>query len=651
MTAQDTRVSKRVQALVAAAALLHLATGSLRAQGTRQAAPVEVYEATIPQLQKAMASGRVTAVELVDAYLARIQAYDRAGPRLNAMIRLNPRARQEAAVLDQERVRSGPRGPLHGIPIILKDNYDTADLPTTGASLALAGLLPPDDAFVVRKLREAGAIILGKANMHELAAGITTISSLGGQTRNPYDPRRCPGGSSGGTGAAIAASFAAVGWGTDTCGSIRIPASFGSLYGLRPSRGLASRDGVIPRSRTQDTAGPLARTVVDLAIALDATVGPDPADPQTAVLEGRPLPRFLAALDTAALRGARLGLLTNYLGDSGEEREISGVIRRALERMRERGAEVLEITIPELDSLLSGSRVVDYETKFDLVDYLARTPGAPVTSLSEILEQGLYHAALDARFRRIDTVQARESEAYRRALAKQELVRDSLIRVLDARGLDALVYPTMRRKPALIGEPQSGSTCPLSANTGLPALTAPAGFTEDGLPVGIELLGRPFADARLVALAYAFEQSGPQRRPPPTTPPLVDGRAPAPIAFEATARSAGAAPAGAVTAARGSFVFDPLRSELRYDVRVSGAPADRIHAVVLQRRAGERAGPVVYRLAGPGEAAVAGAVVLEASERSDLLEGRLSLAVFTADQPAAVARAPLIVPGPAPGTR
>ena len=222
---------------------------------------LEVFEASIPDLQEAMSDGRVTAVQLVDAYLARIAAYDHGGPALNSMIRLNPNARAEAEALDQERALVGVRGPLHGIPVIMKDNYDVAGLPTSGGSIALAGMIPPNDAFQVAKLREAGAVILGKSNMHELAYGITTISSVGGQTRNPYDPSRNPGGSSGGTGAAIAASFAAIGWGSDTCGSIRIPASHHNLFGLRPTKGLSSIDGIIPLSHTQDVASSLQTTI------------------------------------------------------------------------------------------------------------------------------------------------------------------------------------------------------------------------------------------------------------------------------------------------------------------------------------------------------------------------------------------------------
>ncbi len=254
-------------------------------------------------------SARVTVLcegtrgSLTQAYLARIRAYDQAGPGINSMIWVNANAIAEAEALDQERADAGPRGPLHGIPIILKDNFDTYDMPTSAGTLALAGNIPPNDAFPVAKLRDAGVIIIGKSNMHEMAGGITTIGSLGGQTLNPYDLRRNPGGSSGGTGAAIAASFAAVGWGSDTCGSLLIPAAHNNLVGLRPTKGLSSIDGIIPGSHTEDTDGPLARTVRDLAVALDATVGRDRADPPaTAILEGRELPRFVDELDAGAGR-------------------------------------------------------------------------------------------------------------------------------------------------------------------------------------------------------------------------------------------------------------------------------------------------------------------------------------------------------------
>lgn len=627
MTSVLIRHSSQLLATVVMVHVASLVSAPARAQQAR-ATPFEVHEATITDLRTALEARRVTSVQLVDAYLARIAAYDQQGPALNSIIRLNPRARAEAAALDAERAQRGSRGPLHGIPIILKDNFDTRDMPTTAASLALADAVPPDDAFVVKRLREAGAIILAKANMHELAAGITTVSSLGGQTRNPYDPRRCPGGSSGGTGAAIAASFAAVGWGTDTCGSIRIPAAFGSLVGLRPTQGLVSRDGIVPLSHTQDIGGPMARTVTDLAIALDATIGPDPADPMTRVLEGRPLPRFTDSLRAGALRGARLGVLTAYFRDT--DNDVARVMRAALDSMKAHGAQVVEVAIPGFDSLIQGTRAVDFETKSDLLAYFAATPSGKIRSAADIMASGLHHATLLNRLRLIDSAGANGSEGHRAALARQALVRQVVESVLETMRLDALVYPTMRQKPTLIGEPQGGNTCQLSAQTGLPALTVPAGYTRDGLPVGIEFLGRAFADARLVALAYAFEQTGPRRRAPATTPPLVNGRAPAPVAFEV---SAGTPP----LAARARFTYNALRSELSYDVRVSGAPAEQVLAVVLRSGNADQPGPIVHRLAGPSMTAGSGTIPLTGVDRDSLLAGRLLLAAFFAGGPTATA--------------
>jgi amidase len=266
------------------------AVSATHAQSISAKAPqtdFDVVEKTILELQSAMASGKVTARELVEIYLARIAAYDKQGPALNAMVALNPQALAVAAALDSERKEGRVRGPLHGIPVVVKDNYETIEMPTTAGSIALAPFHPRADAFQVQRLKDAGAVIIGKTNMHELAAGITTISSSGGQSKNPYDLHRNPGGSSGGTGAAIAANFAVAGMGSDTCGSIRIPAGNNNLVGLRGSQGLSSRTGIVPLSRTQDIGGPIARTITDLAIMLDATVGPDPADESARLGEGR----------------------------------------------------------------------------------------------------------------------------------------------------------------------------------------------------------------------------------------------------------------------------------------------------------------------------------------------------------------------------
>ena len=363
-------------------------------------------------------------------------------------------------------------------------------------------------------------MILAKSNMHELAAGITTVSSIGGQTCNPYDPDRAPGGSSGGSGAAVAASYAAVAFGSDTCGSIRIPSAVHNLFGLRPTKGLSSITGIVPLSHTQDVGGPIARSVTDLAIVLDATVGADPADTATRILGGRQPASFVAALDSTSLRGARLGVLTEHFGTEADDQEGTRIVRAALASMKARGAEVIDIAIPGLDSVINRAGVIDYELKFDLMDYLASIPNAPVKSLAEILDRGLYDVALDPQLRRRERTGARDSDAYRSALAQRTVARDMVVAFLETNKLDALVYPTVRRKAALINEPQRGANCQLSAVTGLPALSMPAGFTPDGLPIGVELLGRPLADTRLLSLAYDYEQSVHPRRAPSTTPPL-----------------------------------------------------------------------------------------------------------------------------------
>ena len=354
-----------------------------------QARQVELLEATVPQLQAALTAGTVTSRDLISMYLARIDAYDQRGPALNAISITNGNALTEADARDAERRTGAPRGPLHGIPVIVKDNYDTTDQQTAAGSRSLAGWVPPDDAFLVKKLRAAGAVIIAKSNMHEFAYGITTLGSLFGQTRNPYALDRNPGGSSGGTGAAIAANFAAVGMGSDTCGSIRIPASHNSLVGIRGTQGLASRSGIIPLSSTQDIGGPIARTVTDLAIVLDATVGYDPADAQTAASLGNIPKSYTDYLQLTALRGARVGLLTALLGTDPADAEVAAVVRGAVEEMKGQGAEIVEVSIPDLTELLrdraNGFLLIRQDFKFDLNAYLAAHPSAPVRTLEEVL--------------------------------------------------------------------------------------------------------------------------------------------------------------------------------------------------------------------------------------------------------------------------
>lgn len=601
----------------------------------------DVMEKSIADLQGAMVRGAITSRELVQIYLARIEAYDRRGPRINAVVAVNPQAVSEAEALDRERREKGARSPLHGIPLVVKDNFDMKGLPTTAGTIAFAALYPKDDAFQVKRLREAGAVIIAKTNLHELASGITTIGSASGQTRNPYDLTRNPGGSSGGTGAAIAANFAVAGLGTDTCGSIRIPASHNALVGLRGTFGLASRDGVVPLSHSQDVAGPLGRTVADVALMLDATVDFDPADPSTKLGDGHRAESYREALRADALEGARIGVLTSMFGTAQDDNEGGAPVRRAVEQMKKKGAVVTDVAVPGLDDLLSGSSVIDAEFKFDLAEYLAGVPDSPVKSLGDILDKGLHHAAVESSIRRRNAVEKPESEAYRRARIKREAVRNAVSAALQEHRLDALLYPTMRRKPALIGEPQAGTTCQLSAASGLPAVSVPAGFTQDGLPIGLELLGAPFSEARLLSLAYAYEQIEAVRRPPFSTPALVAGRAPSPATFGITV---GNNTSGSLTV---RFAFDPLTGELKYDAGTKGINAPDVLGAWIHRGAEGERGGAVFQVLRRGETAVADAVRLPPTEHARLREGRYYLMLYTRGVPAGM-RAQLILPPPNP---
>jgi amidase len=625
----------RLRALIASVILVAGATlQGQRAPAPRpQPAPVmeffEVYEQSILDLQAAMQSGRVTSRGLVESYLARIQAYDQAGPRLNSIVLINPRARDEADAMDAQRADKKVRGPLHGIPVLIKDNYDTADMPTSGGALGLATLQPSADAFQVKKLRDAGAVILGKTTMHELAAGITTISSLTGQTRNPYDLFRVPGGSSGGTGAAIAASFAAAGMGSDTCGSIRIPAANQNLVGLRGTHGLSSRSGVMPLSSTQDIAGPLARSVTDLAIMLDATVGEDATDAITKDSAGHIPKSYRDALTADGLKGARIGVLRALWGNAPEDDEVAGIVRKALDGFKAQGADVIDVVVPGLDELLRDSSVIADDFKFDLAAYLAKIPNAPVKSLGEILDRGLNHAELDATFRLRNQPEKRESEHYRTAMIKRRALRAAVLATLEELRVDALAYPTLRRKPALIGEAQGGTNCQLSATTGLPAIAMPAGFSNDGLPIAVELLGGAWEEAKLVKYAYAWEQASKPRRPPFSTPPLVKGVAPASTTADV-----------AVGSALLKLIYEPTTGALRYDVSTSRiAPTDRVLGLTLQRSDGDKPGPIIAHLLAPNQVSAAGTMNLRGRNREDLVAGKIFVHLYTKQSPLGAGRA------------
>jgi Asp-tRNA(Asn)/Glu-tRNA(Gln) amidotransferase A subunit family amidase len=582
--------------------------------GAGRPVAVDAVERSIEDLQQSMQAGTLTARDLAATHLARIAAYDKAGPALNALIALNPRAIDDAGALDQERRAGKVRGPLHGIPVVIKDNYETRDMPTTGGSIALAGFVTGRDAFQVRKLRDAGVVILGKTNLHELAAGIITISSMGGQTRNPYDPARTPGGSSGGTAAAVAAGFAVAGMASDTCGSIRIPAANNNLFGLRGTAGLSSRTGIIPLSHTQDIGGPLARTVTDLALMLDATVGEDPADPVTAAARGQLNGRFRDQLAADALKGARIGVLKVLFGSSPEDEEVTGIVRKALEVMKAQGAELVDVQIPGLEEILNQSSLINLEFKIDLQGYLSQFPNAPVRSLQDILDRGLFHAALENTFKLRNAAVA-DPEEIRKVEARRELVRQLVRTALAEYKVDALAYPTLRRRPVVVEEPQRGTTCQLSATSGFPSMAMPAGFTPDGVPIGFELLGSAWSDQRLMSLAYAYEQVARPRRPAPTTPPLVNGAAPGLATIDV-----GMAPGGGPLKAE----FDPISGRFTIDL----PPA--VTAAAVHRGEPGPDGPVLQRLLDPASSSHLVTVTLPPYQRPLLQQGALRLVLQTA---------------------
>jgi len=627
-----------------------------RAQPSAAARGYDAFEKSVRELQADLASGVTTSVELVRFYRRRIDAFDQAGPRLNAVIAINPRAEAVAAALDAERRRGRVRGPLHGIPVLLKDNLDTSDMPTTGGCLALAGRVPREDAFQVRRLRDAGAVLLGKVNLHELALGLTTVSSFGGQTRDPYDLSRAPGGSSGGSGVAVAANFAAVAIGTDTSGSIRIPASHNAIVGLRPSAGLSSRSGVIPFGHTQDTAGPMGRSVADVAIVLDATVGEDPSDPVTTASAGKIPASYTSSLRPDALRGARIGVLTEFFGTAPEDQPVAAVVRRAIDDMKARGAVAVDVSVPNLNALLTASNLLSQELKFDLREYLRRPPAAAVTSLEALLASGLHTAQFQGF---IDGANALpddypSSDDYRTRLAARDLLRRAVVDVMDANTIDAFVYPTTRRIAPLIGGNQLGSNAGLSAQSGCPAITVPAGRV-DGFPVGVELLGRPFAEPVLIGLAFAYEQATIHRRPPASAPrlsgaspiaaaranPTASGR----VRLEVEATGARATPPSAATfRVVAQLAIDESTRQFSYTLTPAGAGRDRIAGVYLHRRANRPNGGVAHILTKRLAGRVTGAVTLLEPELADLKAGKCYLAAVSRESPLVGVRADIVWP-------
>jgi Asp-tRNA(Asn)/Glu-tRNA(Gln) amidotransferase A subunit family amidase len=596
---------------------------SRRAASHAPLASFDVVEKSIEELQRAMQAGQVTSRQLVDIYLARIEAYDKDGPGLNAIAMLNPRAREAADLLDAERASRGSRGTLHGIPILVKDNYETIEMPTAAGSIALAAFHPARDAVLVQRLKAAGAVILGKTNMHEFAAGITTVGSGFGRTKNPYDLERNPGGSSGGTGAAVAANLAPGGMGSDTCGSIRIPASHNNLVGLRGTQGLSSRAGIVPLSSTQDIGGPIARTIIDLAILLDATVGVDPIDASTSVSAGRIPASYRAGLRADALQGARLGVLRSLFGTAPEDQEVSTVVLKALDELKKAGAEVTDVVIPGLEDLLRDSSMINSDFKFDLAEYLARSENAPVKSLGEILDLGLFHTALESTLRTRNAVERRDTEASRRARIKRTAIGQAVESVLAEHQLVALVYPTLRRKPARVGDTQGGSNCQLSSHSGLPALGVPAGFSDDGIPLGMDLLGGSFTEQELLSIGFSIEKTLKLRRLPFSTPPLVGGKRPVPRTTTATFHTRAPADVNAVMNLR----YDATAARLDYTLNIDPALRDQISAVWIHAGTVEKPGAARHQLFAPGLPPT-GTVLLSAADRRDLADKGLLIRFF-----------------------
>lgn len=502
-----------------------------------QAASIDFDAATIEDLNQAFKAGTLTSEQLVQHCLARIEAYDDNGPKLNAVLTLNPQALAIARSLDAERKSKGPRSPLHGVPVLLKDNYDTFDMPTTAGSVLLENWTPPDDAYVVKKLRDAGAIILGKLNLSEFASG-TAHSSLGGQTLNPHDLTRTPSGSSGGTGAAIAAAYAPLGLGTDTGGSIRGPATANGVVGLKPTHGLMSRDGIIPLALSFDTGGPLARSVHDIAVSLNIMAGVDPADPATQKSKGKLAADYTKFLKADALKGARIGIARDFMGT---DVDVDWVIESSLEAMRKAGATIVDVKYPKwlLDSKQEFySSVRNPEFAAQIKDYLAITgPNYPKN-----IEQ-LISGTNEIRSLRAGgggpnpirwTLFKKEAEAgklddYRYLSVRDHalpMVRQAMEGILAADKLDAIVYPTSPRRADLIAQISptlDASSAVIIANlAGFPDLIVPAGFTTNDLPVGISFFGPAFSEPKLLALGYSFEQATKARRLPVHTPALPD---------------------------------------------------------------------------------------------------------------------------------
>ena len=481
----------------------------------------KLEEATIASVHLAMEKDLINCRQLVEMYIKRIQDYDQKGPRLNSVIRINPRALETADQLDKKFKESGFTGSLHGIPVLLKDNINTNDMPTTGGSLSLKDFLPEEEAFITRKLKEAGAIVLAKVNLHEFAIWGETVSSILGQTLNPYDLTRTPGGSSGGTGAGIAANFAIIGIGTDTINSIRSPASACNLIGFRPTLGLVSRSGIIPYSLTQDTAGPIMRTVEDTAKVLDIISGYDMEDPITAWSIGHIPKTYTDFLNKDGLQGKTIGILKSFFGKEKIHEEVNTIIYSSLEEMKNNGAILIDIEEEiDTDELVNEVSVHLYELKSHLNSYLEKAGAeVEVSSLTEIIESGKYHKGIEENIKLAETLNINSLE-YNKRLVKREELKNLIMEIMAKYNLDAIVYPHQKQPVVKIGKSQVDRNGVIGSVTGFPSCVVPAGFTKPrptapiGLPVGLEILARQWSEPILFEIAYGFEYITNHRRLP-----------------------------------------------------------------------------------------------------------------------------------------
>lgn len=488
----------------------------------------ELTETTIAGTQQAIREHRVTCHQIVAEYLERIRTYDQS-TRLNSLVVINPSALAEADRFDAEFKLSQKIGGLQCIAVIVKDNYDTRDLPTTGGSLAMKGFVPSSDAFMVRRVREAGAIILAKSNMAEWAfSPYETVSSIAGITRNPYNLEVVPAGSSGGTAAAVAANLGAVGLGTDTGNSIRGPSSHNALVGIRPSIGLTSRDGIIPLFLSADVGGPIARSVEDAATLLDVLAGYDPEDPITRNAEGHIPKSYKMFLDRNGLRGARIGVFRPYIDLPTADPQIKALTEKAILDLKSRGAQIIDpFVIPNFEALTQDIFCGDFQS--DLNGYLAKHgQGAPYNNLAEIIESGLYLPYIERRLKQ--TAAAKPGSETDHTVCpdvyhneKKIAFRAAIHAAMMQYKVQAIIYPTWSNAPRKVGDDQSpagDNSQVLSPQSGFPAITVPMGYTHDVLPAGLTFLGDSFSEGTLIKFAYAYEQATQHRRPPSMFPPL-----------------------------------------------------------------------------------------------------------------------------------